>query len=82
VWYADIAAAGGGILQLREWRSCLSSASHHLGYFTNMHWLVVKQEHLELFFLAQAYRLLQLVRHMKIDFRTYSTKEGEIKEAK
>ena len=35
VWYADNAAAGGGILQLREWRSCLSSAGRHLGYFTN-----------------------------------------------
>jgi len=49
VWYADNAAAGGGILQLRKWWSCLSSSGHHLGYFTNARktWLVVKQEHLE-----------------------------------
>jgi len=35
VWYADDAAASDSILQLREWWSCLSSAGHHLGYFTN-----------------------------------------------
>ena len=49
VWYAHDAAAGGSILQLREWWSCLESAGRHLGYFTNAKktWLVVKQEHLD-----------------------------------
>ena len=35
VWYADDAAAGGSISQLREWWSCLESAGRHLGYFIN-----------------------------------------------
>jgi len=49
VWYADDAAAGGRISQLRQWWNCLSSTGCHLGYFTNARntWLVVKNEHLE-----------------------------------
>ena len=48
VWYADDAAAGGSILQLRQWWDHHSSAGHHLGYFTNIKntWLVVKKKHL------------------------------------
>ena len=42
VWYADDAAAGGSILQLQEWWSCLSTVVHHLGYFKNARktWLI------------------------------------------
>ena len=48
VWYADDAAAGGSLLQLRDWWSELLSFGHHFGYHVNAAktWLVVKQEHL------------------------------------
>ena len=48
VWYADDAAAGGGLLQLRDWWFELLSFGHHFGYHVNAAktWLVVKQEHL------------------------------------
>ena len=48
VWYADDAAAGGSLLQLKDWWSELLSFGHHFGYHVNAAktWLVVKQEHL------------------------------------
>ena len=48
VWYADDAAAGGSLLQLKDWWSELLSLGHHFGYHVNAAktWLVVKQEHL------------------------------------
>jgi len=48
VWYGNDAAVGGSILQLRQWWDDLSSAGHHMDYFTNAKktWLVVTKEHL------------------------------------
>ena len=48
VWYADDAAAGGSLLQLRDWWSELLSFGRHFGYHVNAAktWLVVKPEHL------------------------------------
>ena len=49
VWYTDdAAAAGGSLLQLKDWWSALLSFGHHFGYHVNAAktWLVVKQEHL------------------------------------
>ena len=46
VWYADDAAAGGNLLQLRDWWSELLSFGHHFGYHVNAAktWLVVTEE--------------------------------------
>ena len=46
VWYADDAAAGGSLLQLRDWWSGLLSFAPHFGYHVNVAktWLVVKEE--------------------------------------
>ena len=48
VWYADDAAAGGSLLQLKDWWSGLLSFSRHFGYHVNAAktWLVVKEEYL------------------------------------
>ena len=48
VCYADDAAAGGSLLQLKDWWSGLPSFSCHLGYHVNAAktWLVVKEEYL------------------------------------
>ena len=48
VWYADDAAAGGSLLQLKNWWSGLLSSSSHFGYHVNAAktWLVVKPEYL------------------------------------
>ena len=48
VWYADDAAAGGGLLHLRDWWSGLLSFGRHFGYHVNAAktWLVVKQGYL------------------------------------
>ena len=48
VWYADDAAAGDNLLQLKDWWSELLSSGHHFGYHVNAAktWLVVKQEYL------------------------------------
>ena len=45
VWYA---AAGGSLLQLKDWWSGLLSSDHHFGYHVNAAktWLVIKQEYL------------------------------------
>ena len=44
VWYADDAAAGGGLLRLRDWWSGLLSFGRHFSYHINAAktWLVVK----------------------------------------
>ena len=46
VRYADAAAAGGNLLQLRDWWSELLSFGHDFGYHVNAAktWLVVKEE--------------------------------------
>ena len=48
VWYVDDAAAGGSLLQLRDWWSDheLLSFSHYFGHHVNTAktWLVVKEE--------------------------------------
>ena len=46
VWYADDAAAGGSLLQFRDWWSGLLSFAPHFGYHVNVAktWLVVKEE--------------------------------------
>ena len=36
VWYADDAAAGGGLLHLRDWWSGLLSFGRHFGYHVNV----------------------------------------------
>ena len=48
VWYADDAAAGGSLLQLKDWWSGLLSFSRHFGYHVNAAktWQVVKEEYL------------------------------------
>ena len=48
VWYADDAAAGGSLLQLKDWWSGLLSFGRHFGYHVNAvkTWLVVKEEYL------------------------------------
>ena len=48
VWYADHAAAGGSLLQFKDWWSELLSSGHHFGYHVNAArtWLVIKQEYL------------------------------------
>ena len=54
VWYADDAAAGGGLLHLRDWWSGLLSFGRYFGYHVNAAktWLVVKQR-----YFAQARRI-------------------------
>ena len=48
VWYADDTAAGGSLLQLKDWWSGLLSFSRHFGYHVDAvkTWLVVKEEYL------------------------------------
>ena len=48
VWYADDAAAGDSLLQLRDWWSELLSFGRHFGYHVNVAetWLVVKERSL------------------------------------
>ena len=48
VWYADDAAAGSSLLQLKDWWSGLLSFGRHFGYHVNIAktWLVVKKEYL------------------------------------
>ena len=48
VWYADDAAAGGSLLQLKDWWSGLLSFGCHFGYYVNAAktWLVAKEEYL------------------------------------
>ena len=52
VWYADDVAAGGSLLQLKDWWSGLLSFGRHFGYHVNAAktWLVVK-------YLASAQRI-------------------------
>ena len=46
VWCADDVAAGGSLLQFRDWWSGLLSFAHHFSYHVNVAkiWLVVKEE--------------------------------------
>ena len=48
VWYANDAAAAGGLLHLRDWWSGLLSFNRHFGYHVNAAktWLIVKQGYL------------------------------------